>query len=105
MARKSRSIAGFDQVAGNNDITDNNNINTNTNENNNININNNTNNSDSLDSLLNGEEKPKRVLKGIYFDKDIADALDRLSEGEARGFKSELVNRALREKFTEKGYI
>ena len=105
MARKNRSIAGFDQVAGDNTNTNNNtndNTNIETSNNVNTNINRDTNN-DALDQLLHVEEKD-RVMKGIYLDRDIAEVLSNQGKGKGRkASMSDIVNLVLREKFEEKG--
>lgn len=110
MVRKNRSIAGFDQVAGdstnaNNNISDNtsannnNNVNTNTDDNKNNNVN------DKLEQLLNAKEVD-RVMKGIYLDRDIAATLEKLGKGKGRkASMSEVVNIVLREKFMENGWL
>lgn len=89
--RKTRNLAGFEDVANNN-----------INKNDNININDNTNNN-VIDEILSGKPKAKQLV-GIYFDPEVAAALDRAT-GDKRGAKSALVNEAVRQLLQEKGLI
>lgn len=105
MARKDRSLAGFDDVAGDK-------------ENNNVNVNDDDNvhkdarelpndNPDFLDTLLEPgqKKKPDLILTGIYLQPDLARILDGLGKKGGRGAKSRVVNEALRKVFTEKGLL
>lgn len=96
MARKDRTIAGFDDVAG-----------TNINANNNDNINNeSTDNPDYLDKLLEeGKTKNELQLTGLYLEPDLARLLDKLGKKGGRGAKSRIANDALRKYFLDKGLL
>lgn len=73
MARSKRTLAGFDQVAGNN----------------------NNNNIDSdIESIIN-DDKEKPVFHGVYLEPEVSRMLDALTKGK-KGAKSRLVNEALR---------
>lgn len=97
MVRKDRTIAGFEDVAGEN----------NKNNNDDINITNETSdNPDYLDKLLeDGKQKYDLVLTGLYLEPDLARMLDRLGKKGGRGAKSRIANDALRKYFIEKGLI
>lgn len=110
MARKDRTIAGFDDVAGDKGQDNANDINNN-NDNVNVDVNleqNSANNdSDFLDTILEGKKKNKNelVLTGIYLQPDLAHLLDKLGKQGGRGAKSRIVNDALRKVFNEKGLL
>jgi predicted nicotinamide N-methyase len=101
LARKDRSIAGFDDVASAGKNNDNNNDNANAN----VNVNNSD--QDFLDKLLVEGTKKKNdlVLVGIYMQPELASLLDALGKKGGRGAKSKIVNDALRKFFDEKGLI
>lgn len=79
MSRKNKSLAGFDAVA-----SDNNNTNINVNDNDNV-----------IENIL-GNQKAKSVLVGIYFEPEVAEALDQAAKKGGRGAKSKIVNEAVR---------
>jgi len=79
---KKKSLAGFDEVAKDND---------------------NTNDNVNIEDIL-GDQTPTKQLVGIYFEPDLAAALDRLSAGK-RGAKSKLVNVAVREMLQSRGLL
>lgn len=62
---------------------------------------------DPLDKVIDKNKKKEdtHVLKGIYFEKEVADAIDRIAEGGGKGIKSQLVNEAVKKVFKEKGWI
>ncbi|MBM7717190.1 hypothetical protein JOC94_004215 [Bacillus thermophilus] len=109
MARKKRTIAGFDDVANRN-INDSDddkiNINNNTNVNDNLSDKEND-NIDPLDQVLKENKKKDKthILKGIYFEKEVAAAIDRLGRQGGRGIKSQIVNEAVKKVFKEKGWM
>lgn len=94
MARKKENIADFDSVA---DI----------NNNNKINAKENNSNNDELDNILLEKENKgnTHILKGIYFEREVARAIDRVSRGKGKGVKSDLVNAAVKQVFKEKGWL
>lgn len=111
MSRKKRTIAGFNEVANVNDehetidkenksIKNNPNININVNEKNDDNM-------DPLDKVIakNKKKEDTHILKGIYFEKEVAAAIDRIAKGGGKGIKSQLVNEAVKKVFKEKGWI
>lgn len=103
MSKQKRSIASFGDVAEINNKKDKNN-------NQNININVNEKNDDKMDPLdkviaKNKKKEDTHILKGIYFEKEIANAIDRIAEGGGKGIKSQLVNEAVKKVFKEKGWI
>lgn len=133
MARSKRNIAGFNDVANRNNkdsdnpkininVNDDNNENKNTNENKiaNENTNKNTNKSvsknanenkneniDPLDKVLmeNKKKDKTHILKGIYFEREVAAAIDRIGKNGGKGIKSQIVNEAVKKVFKEKGWM
>ncbi|GIN93279.1 hypothetical protein J22TS1_43300 [Siminovitchia terrae] len=107
MSRKNRHIAGFDDVANR---ESNNNINekviVNINENNNF-KNDDKENIDPIDKIINDNKKKEKthILKGIYFEREVAAAIDRLGRTGGRGIKSQVVNEAVKQVFKEKGWM
>jgi len=88
---KSRGIAGFQ------DVTD---------ELNNNNDNNS--NSDSIiKSVINDESVKAKIFKGIYFDEDVADALEKLVKANKgkKGIQSIIVNAAVKQALKNEGYL
>lgn len=93
---KKRNLAGFGDVA-----------NTNNNNNNNININDNidiNSNKNIIDNIIN-PTKQKKEMVGIYFDPDVADALERIGKSGGRGAKSRVVNDIIRAYLEQNGFI
>jgi hypothetical protein len=86
--RKNKSIAGFDDVA---------------NDNNNENVNNNDNKNDIINDIL-GDRKEKAVLTGIYFEPNVAAALDRATK-DKKGNKSKLVNALVKKSLQDAGFL
>lgn len=132
MARKKgSSIADFDNVATqtpksfdkainsiNTKTNTNNNVNTNTNTNNtndNVNtevdanndndINTNASTNDDINSILESNKKNEKVMAGIYFEKEVAKQLDKLSKKGGRGTKSKLVNAAVKKMLQEQNML
>jgi len=60
---------------------------------------------DSTISDLLSNQKVDKVLTGIYFEKEIADVLNKLSKQKGKGFKSEFVNAAIRKVLIEHNLI
>lgn len=87
-----------------NDII-NNDVNVNINEN--INENVNESDTDYVDQLISGKKKKDNglVLKGIYFPKEVAREIDRLSKNGGKGAQSRLVTEAVVKLFKEKGIL
>jgi hypothetical protein len=135
LARKNRNLASFDDVASineNNKDNVNNEFKINENNDDNVNINNefkiNENNNidvkindtvdknnsvqsnnkrtSRIDELFNTQgHEDKYIMKGLYIEKDLALLLDSLGKQHGRGAKSKIVNDALRQFFSEEGYI
>lgn len=110
MARKNRSIAGFEDVA----ILTNENVNVNAN----IYVEEEKNKlaecaeeqeeieDHFLVRVIEGKVRRKDlVLVGVYLDPQIAEVLDRLGKKAGRGAKSEIVNNVLRSDFEESGLL
>ena len=97
--RQRRTLAGIDEVASKNP-----NINVNDNDNNEIKENE---NEDPMDRILSANKKKDEthVLKGIYFEKEVAQAIDRIARNGGKGIKSQLVNEAVKKVFKEKGWL
>lgn len=71
----------------------------------NVNINDNDNS--GLKGIIT-KEKPRKTAKelvGIYFDKDVKEALDAYQKAEGRGAKSELLNDLARYALEQKGLL
>lgn len=99
--RQKRTLAGFDEVAFKN-------INNNINDNANNDVKENENeNEDPMDRILSANKKKDEthVLKGIYFEKEVAQAIDRIARNGGKGIKSQLVNEAVKKVFKEKGWL
>ncbi|NIK80545.1 hypothetical protein FHS15_005735 [Paenibacillus castaneae] len=112
MARKNRSIAGFEDVA--NVVKENVNVNVNDNilveeddkkrteraeEKEDI-------QERFLDRVIEGNlKKNNLVLVGVYLEPQIAEILDRLGKKAGRGAKSRIVNDALRGDFGKRGLL
>ena len=108
MARKNRSLVSFADVANidNNKIDNNNNDNDINNQTNNQ-INNKDNENvnkhdDEIDNILNNDHKTTKVQKGIYFEPEVAKALDKLVKKKRQ---SEFVNAAVKKIMKEKGLL
>lgn len=98
---KNRSLAGFDEVASVDktpleNATDQNKGKNNTPES--------KKSSDMIDNLIETSKK-QTIMKGFVLDADVAKAIDRISKGKGRGFKSEFVNAVLKQVLSEKGLI
>lgn len=104
MAKKDRTIAGFNDVASDGTQPNINNENKDK-----INLKDNNKNNDSLDDVVNDSGKNSKVnthvLKGIYFEPEVAKAIDRLAVGKGKGIKSDLVNEAVKTAFKQKGWL
>lgn len=126
MSRKKRHIADFDAVASvpdikpnddhdtkndhvdnnddkteiKNDIVTNDSINTDNKNNHNVNHKN------VIDTILNNEKsKSSRVQRGLYLDRDIDDALNKLYKKGGKGTKSDIINDLLRKEFEDRGLL
>jgi hypothetical protein len=97
--RHNRTLAGFDEVASKKP-----NININDNDNNEVKENE---NEDPLDKIISSNKKKDEthVLKGIYFEKEVARAIDRIARNGGKGIKSQIVNEAVKKVFKEKGWL
>jgi hypothetical protein len=109
MSRKHRHIASFGDVANikkDDIIHQNNNININKNDNT-IDNGNENENIDTLDEIINNNKKKDKthVLKGIYFEREVAAAIDRIARNGGKGIKSQIVNEAVKKVFKEKGWL
>lgn len=109
MSRKNRHIAGFDDVANreNKDNIDKK-VNVNINENSNKKSNDKENeNIDPIDKIISENKKKDKthILKGIYFEREVAAAIDRIGRQGGRGIKSQIVNEAVKRVFIEKGWM
>jgi gentisate 1,2-dioxygenase len=111
MARKDRSLAGFNDFAN---VNENTNVNNDDNDNKNINVNNNINENkeekepDYLNAIKDiVEKKPKKDMKptGIYFDENVLKVLDSLAKKGGRGAKSRIVNDATKAAFIQAGLL
>ena len=103
MSRKNKNLAGFDDVASEDSTQPNINVN----DNDNIKGENHDNKHDVMEQVL-IEKKSKvktHVLKGIYFEIEVANTIDRMARGKGKGIKSELVNEAVKKVFKEKGWM
>lgn len=100
MARNKGHIAGFEEVSGD-DVNNNANSNENSNENNNDAA------SDPLDRIINKKKKKDdtHTLKGIYFENDVARALDKIKSSGGKGIQSEVVNDIVKKALKEKGFM
>jgi len=118
MARKKgSSIADFDNVAtppdsfnkDNKSINTNDNINVNNDANENINddvnINTSVNTNDDINIILESNKKNEKIMSGIYFEKEVAKQLDKLSKKGGRGTKSKLVNAAVKKMLQEQNMM
>lgn len=87
MSRK-RTLSGFDEVANDIDIDS-------------TSKNDNKDNIDLVSDIIKGHKTKDEthIFKGYYLENDIANVIDRISEGKPRGFKSELVNQILKNYF------
>lgn len=95
MARKNRTLAGFDAVAS--EIESNNESD------------NNSNNESGNDDIVERINNKKRVVdthpyRGYYLEKEVSDTIDRLAKGK-KGAKSDLVNSILKNYFIKEGYM
>lgn len=87
---KGRTIAGFDSVAGDDD--------------NNIKINRDSDIDNDLISNVMKSNKPKtktHEFKGYYFEKEIVNVINKLTEGKPKGTKSDLVNDIVKKYFKD----
>ncbi|TGA96338.1 hypothetical protein E4665_15855 [Sporolactobacillus shoreae] len=102
---KKRTLAGFNDVASTDINSSENTVpskNTDQlNESKNTRV---TTKSDMIDSLIENNKK-QTIMKGFVLDADVAKAIDRISKGKGRGFKSEFVNAVLKQVLSEKGLI
>lgn len=89
MARK-RKISSFDDVASNNDINSNDN-----------------NKNDVINDILEGKKTKDQthIFKGYYLEREVANAIDRITEGRPKGTKSDLVNHIIKNYLTDEGIL
>lgn len=109
-----RDLVDFGSVAQNDDNV---NVNVNEDENKNDNVNdekdndlvfeNNVNSDDILNDLLAPKKKKgdTHEMRGIYFEKEVVRIMDKLARNNSKGFKSALVNEAVKRVLREKGYM
>jgi len=111
MARKKgSSIADFENVATppGSSINTNDNNNVNNNDKDNINDDNKDANisiNDDINTILEANKKNEKILVGIYFEKEVAKQLDKLSKKGGRGTKSKLVNAAVKKILQEQNMM
>lgn len=89
---KRRKISSFNEVASNSDI----NSNDKNNDDNNV-----------LDNILK-EKKSKEqthIFKGYYLEREVANAIDRITEGKPKGTKSDFVNAVIKNYLISEGYL
>ncbi|UAK18090.1 hypothetical protein [Sporolactobacillus terrae] len=96
---KNRTLAGFNEVANSEpskEIKENNQkMKETTSE---------SHNNNAVDDLIENEKK-KTILRGFVLDIDVVKAIDRISKGKGRGFKSEFVNTVLKQVLSDKGLL
>jgi hypothetical protein len=110
--REQRSLKSFGEVA-NEDVNVKANVNKEANINNNLkndldfNHNATNNFTDELDDILSSKENKNKthILKGIYFERDLAKAIDKVTKGKGKGAKSEIINAIVKKAFKEKGWL
>jgi ABC-type Zn2+ transport system substrate-binding protein/surface adhesin len=102
LARKNRSLASFADVANIDNNKDNNNqVNNHINNKDNENVNVNE-HDDEIDNILKNDNKTAKIQKGIYFEPEVAKALDKLVK---KKLQSEFVNAAVKKVLKEKGLL
>lgn len=76
------------------------------NENNNTNVSSDENNFDIINNIVNAKnDKPKKILTGIYFDPDVEKVLNKLAKKGGKGAKSKIVNELVKEGFIKRGLL
>lgn len=72
-----------------------------------VNVKNKNNVDDSLENAVNGKKSKVKThkLKGIYFEPEVAAAIDKLAKGKSKGVKSDIVNEAVKQVFKQKGWM
>ena len=92
-------LSQFDTIADSKEDT---NVNVNDNVNDNIEI-------DEVDRVIQNRKmkmaEKSTKPKGIYFEVEVSEAIDRITEGKGRGAKSDIVNAAVKQVFKEKGWL
>lgn len=86
---KKRTVSSFQEVASD------------------INIKNNDNSDDLLNSVLK-DKKPKEkthIFKGYYLEREVANEIDRITDGKPKGTKSEFINAVIKSYLISEGYI
>lgn len=102
---KKRTLAGFDDVASVDTTSSESAVpNTKTDQSKGSNNTIESTKSDMIDSLIKTSKK-QTIMKGFVLDADVAKAIDKISKGRGRGFKSEFVNAALKQILSDKGLI
>lgn len=92
MSRKKRTISGFNEVANNSNIKNDSDDNT---------------NNTVLDNIIN-DRKPKEkthIFKGYYLEREVANAIDRITEGKPKGTKSDFVNEVIKNYLISEGLM
>lgn len=92
MSRKRRSVSDFGKVASDSTIS------------------NDTrpkNKNSIIEDVLKSSKTKEQThtYKGFYLENEVADTIDRITEGKGRGMKSEIVNRILKNHFKEEGIL
>lgn len=62
---------------------------------------------DVLDDIIQ-ERKPKEkthIFKGYYLEREVANTIDRITEGKPKGTKSDFVNEVIKKYLTSEGYM
>lgn len=96
--RKKRTLSSFEDVADNINIDSERNINKDDDEKNDV---------DLVESIIKGKalKEDTHIFKGYYLENDVANAIDRITDGKPRGTKSELVNQILKNYFMDTGIM
>ena len=94
MSRKKRSISSFNEVASNNNIESDNKNDVNTNDN-------------VIDDIIQGRKSKEQthIFKGYYLERDVANTIDRITEGKPKGTKSDFVNEVIKRYLKSEGYM
>lgn len=90
MTKKKRTISSFIDVASNSNIENDSNI-----------------KDDSISDILEGKKTKEQthIFKGYYLEREVANTIDRITEGKPKGVKSEFVNQVLKNYLISEGYM
>jgi hypothetical protein len=93
MARKGKSLADFGAIASDTNI--------------NISNDNNSNDKDVIGNILSGKKSKKdtHTFKGYWLENEVANTIDRITEGKPKGVKSELVNEIIKKYLKSEGLM